>query len=72
MEIPIYSSSFFFLLGGYTLFAILLGITAGAIMLPAIKAFPISARFSGCCIAFNLSMSLFGETALSLLYTFPT
>lgn len=47
----------------YLFFAVLLGFTAGAIMLPAIKSFPINVRFSGCCIAFNLSMSVFGGIA---------
>jgi len=47
----------------YGLFALLLGISAGSIMYPAISCFPVTTRFSGSCIAFNLSMSLFGGTA---------
>ncbi len=47
----------------YTLFSILLGMSAGAIMYSIIKCFPVSTRFSGSCISFNLSMSLFGGTA---------
>jgi MHS family proline/betaine transporter-like MFS transporter len=52
----------FFLLG-YIIFAILLGLIAGSIMLAAIKPFPVGVRFSGGCFAFNLSMSVFGGTA---------
>ncbi|HTM64450.1 MAG TPA: MFS transporter [Gammaproteobacteria bacterium] len=44
----------------YILLAILLGLNAGSIMIEMIKPFPTSTRFSGCCISFNLGMSLFG------------
>ncbi len=47
----------------YGIFSILLGIGAGAMMFAILKNFPIQVRFSGSCISFNLSMSLFGGTA---------
>lgn len=51
------------IIAAYGLFAILLGMSAGSIMYATIKCFPISTRFSGSCISFNLSMSIFGGTA---------
>lgn len=47
----------------YGLFAILLGISAGSIMYAIMKCFPVNTRFSGSCISFNVSMSIFGGTA---------
>jgi MHS family proline/betaine transporter-like MFS transporter len=47
----------------YGLFAILLGMSAGSIMYDIMKCFPVNTRFSGSCISFNLSMSIFGGTA---------
>lgn len=47
----------------YGIFSILLGMSAGSIMYATLKCFPVSIRFSGSCISFNLSMSIFGGTA---------
>lgn len=47
----------------YFMFAILLGISAGSLMYVVLQSFPVNIRFSGSCIAFNLSMSIFGGTA---------
>lgn len=44
----------------YILLAVLIGLNTGSIMTEIIKPFPITTRFSGCCISFNLGMSLFG------------
>lgn len=64
---PIFSlitnASLLSLIIGDSIFAILLGLTAGSIMLIAMKSFPVNVRFSGSCLAFNLSMSIFGGTA---------
>lgn len=51
------------IIAAYGLFAVLLGTSAGSIMYATIKCFPVATRFSGSCISFNLSMSLFGGTA---------
>lgn len=57
------SQSLIMIITAYGLFALLLGISAGSIMFATIKCFPVKTRFSGSCISFNLSMSLFGGTA---------
>ncbi len=59
----LFGNSIYEVVIGYMLFAVLLGITAGSIMFFITQSFPLNIRFTGTCLAFSLSMSIFGGTA---------
>ncbi len=57
------SKSLLLVMISYMAFSVLIAIMTGSIIIPAMRPFPPSVRFSGSCLAFNLAMSLFGGIA---------
>jgi len=52
--------SIFCIFCSLTLFAVVMAFNAGTVMFLTTRYFPVDFRFTGSCISFNLSMSLFG------------